>query len=288
MKKLKQLSAIILAVLLLFALSACGSQDNPAGTSSPEETKSNTYVTIVTDAEAYRVTVDQMVPVVASVEGGENITLSYASSDESIATVSKYGKVVGISAGTANITITASDGTTKTVSVTVDGPKYSNVLRVALNVLYNDSNLGCYNYEYGPYVEIHEDGQYTVTFDCTMHLSESARMMGVTGLDNLTAIFLSDQAVRDGDQTASGVTECQIRWDSVRVNGQELTMTNQEFKSALKATGIFDTNDPLNAWDGSSVAEVIVDEENHVLNINVDDPVSISVTFTIQGLKFAE
>lgn len=288
MKKYKQLSAIILAVLLLISLSACGPQETPAGTSAPAGTNPGAAVTIVTDAEAYRVTVDQMVPIVASVEGAETTVLSYATSDESVATVTKYGKVVGVSAGTAEIIITASDGTTKTVSVTVDGPKYSNVLRVALNVLYNDSNLGCYNYEYGPYVEIHEDGQYTVTFDCTMHLSENSRMMGVTGLDNLTAVFLYDQAVRDGDQTASGITECQIRWDSVSVNGQELTMTNQEFKSALKATGIFDTNDPLNAWDGSSVAEVIVDEENHVLNINVDDPVSITVTFTVQGLKFAE
>lgn len=286
---MKKYLALLLCLTLLLSLAACGSgdqQETTAPSTEPESSAAPAAVVITTDAEHYTVTVDQMVPIQASTDVETELT--YTSADESIATVNKYGKVVGVSTGETEVTITAADGTTKVVPVTVEGPLYENVLRVALNVLYNDSALGCTNTEYGPYVEIYGDGTYTVTFDCTMHLSESSRNMGVTGLDNLTAVFLYDHMVRTGAQKVSNLTACEIRWDSVVVNGQELTLNNTEFKSAIKATGIFDTNDPLNAWDGSSVDEVTVDTENHVLNIAVDDPVTITVTFTIQGLTFAE
>lgn len=291
----RRLLTVLLCCGMLLSLAACGGGTEPTE-AAPEVVETQSVetdpvpVTINTDAESYSVLVGSMVPVVASVEAGEGEepTFTYVSADESIATVNKYGKVVGVAAGTTEVTITTSNGGEKTVSITVEEPEYADVLRVALNVLYNDATLGCTNTEYGPYVEIYEDGQYTVTFDCTMHLSESSRNMGVTGLNNLTAIFLYDQAVRDGDQKVSSVTAAQIRWDSVTVNGQELTLNNSEFKSAIKASGIFDTNDPLNAWDGSAVEEVIVDTENHVLNIDVEDPVSVTVTFTVQGLTFDE
>ncbi len=280
MRKLRR--GLALALCLLLSLTACAAPE--PGDTPPSDTGKTV---ILTDAESYSVTAEQMVPIVASLEGGEG-ELSFSSADETVATVNKYGKVVGRSAGTTEITITAPDGTRKTVPVTVSAPVYENVLRLTLNVLYNDAQLGCSNTEYGPYIEICEDGQYTLSFDCTTHLSESSRKMGVTALRNLTAVFLYDQAVRDGDQKASAVTACEIRWDSVCVNGQELTLKDSTFRSALKANGIFDTNDPLNAWDGSAVEEVSVDEENHVLNINVEEPVTISVTFTIRGLTFAE
>lgn len=293
MKRTLKCLSLVLCAALLLSLCACGGEQpsettaaTTAGTTAPAAAEP---VTIVTEAESYTVTVDQMVEINASVSGGDgSVKLSYTSADESIATVNKYGKIVGVSAGSTQVEIAAPDGTKKTVSVTVEGPLYENELRLALNVLYNDTALGCSNTETGPYIVIHEDGQYTVSFDCTMDLSESSRMMGVTGLNNLTAVFLYDQAVRDGDQKTSAVTACQIRWDSVAVNGQELTLTNSEFKSAIKTSGIFDTNDPLNAWDGSSVAEVTVDTENHILNINVENPINITVTFTIQGLEFAQ
>ena len=279
---MKKLLCFALCASLLLCLTGCPPSD--AETTVP--TTAAPVTAIQTDAESYTVTVGAMVPIVATAEPETELT--FTSANEAIATVNKYGKVVGVKAGTTEITITAADGTTKTVSVTVEGPKYANVLRVCLNVLYNDTELGCYNTEYGPYVEIYEDGTYTVTFDCTMHLSDATRTMGVSDLSNLTAIFLYDYEVRKGNQMYSSVTACDIRWDSVTVNGQELTVTNSEFKSAMKASGIFDTNDPFNAWDGSSVEEVTVDTENHVLNINVDDPVTVTITFTIQGLTFAE
>ncbi len=283
---MKAMKFLALLLCLTLCLAACG--EGGEGETAAPTTEPAAALCILTDADSYTVPVGQMVPITASVEGSQDAVLTYSSADESVATVNKYGKVVGVSAGTTEVSITAADGTTKTVTVTVEAPQYANVLQVALNVLYNDSALGCTTTEYGPYVEIVADGTYTVTFDTTMHLSESARNMGVTGLQNLTAIFLYDHAVRTGEQATSSVTACDIRWDSVTVNGQELTLTNSEFKSALKASGIFDTNDPMNAWDGSAVEEVTVDTENHVLNINVDDPVTVTVTFTIQGLTFAE
>ena len=286
---LKKTIALVLCLAMALSLAACGNTQEPAGTQPPETTTAPAPagVSIVTDAESYTVTVDGMTPITASLEGGEG-ELTYASRDESIPTVNKYGKIIGVKPGNTEVVITAADGTEKVVAVTVEGLKYSNVLRLALNVLYNDTELGCFNTEYGPYVEIYEDGQYTVTFDATMHLSEGTRMMGVDSLKNLTAIFLYDHAVRTGEQMISSVTACDIRWDAVSVNGQPLTVTNSEFKSAIKSTGIFDTNDPFNAWDGSSVAEVVVDTENHVLNIDVADPVTVSITFTVQNLTFAE
>lgn len=280
---MKKILSILLCTALLVCLTGCPPSDLEP-TSVTTTAAPGTVIT--TDAESYTVTVGAMVPIAATAE--PEMELTYTSGNEAIATVNKYGKVVGVKAGTTEVTITAADGTSKTVSITVEGPKYANVLRVCLNVLYNDIELGCFNTEYGPYVEIYEDGTYTVTFDCTMHLSEATRTMGISDLSNLTAIFLYDYEVRKGNQMYSSVTSCDIRWDSVVVNGQELTITNSEFKPAIKASGIFDTNDPLNAWDGSSVEEVTVDTENHVLNVNMDNPVTITITFTIQGLTFAE
>lgn len=282
MKRILKGLSVLLCVTMFLGLTACSSAQNEDGTDAKTDS-----VTIQTDAESYTVTAGQMVEINASVSD-ETLTLSYASADEAVATVNKYGKIIAVAAGTTIITIAASDGTQKTVEVVVEDIVYDDVLRVALNVLYNDTALGCANTEYGPYIEITEDGQYTVTFDATMNLSESSKKMGVTALKNMTAIFLYDQAVRDGKQMTSSVTACEIRWDSVVVNGQELTLTDTEFKSAIKSSGIFDSNDPLNAWDGSAVSEVIVDTENHILNIDVENPVSISVTFTIQGLTFGE
>ncbi len=168
------------------------------------------------------------------------------------------------------------------------GAEAENGLNVALNVLYNDTDLGCTSTEYGAPVAITGDGQYTATFDIATDLSESAAGLGVTEIQNLTAIFLYDHDVRTGTQKKSNVTSCEIRWDAVAVNGQELTLTNSEFKSAIKTSGIFDTNDPFNAWDGSAVEEVTTDTAVHSLRINVDKPTTVSVTFTVRGLTFAQ
>ena len=73
------------------------------------------------------------------------------------------------------------------------------------------------------------------------------------------------------------------------VDGVELTINQTESKSALKSSGIFDTNDPFNSWDGSAVEEVSV--KSHVLNMDiagVENPQSVTVTFTLSNLVFGE
>lgn len=161
-------------------------------------------------------------------------------------------------------------------------------LQLSLNVLFNDSELGYYGNETGAVIEVTEDGQYTLTFDCAKDLSEDGKTAGVTGLNNLTAIYIKDYAVTTGELTQSNLKTCNIRWDKVVVDGQELTITNSEAKSGIKSSNIFDTNDPLNAWDGSAVEEVTTDTTNHVLNINLENPQTITVTFTLSELEFAQ
>lgn len=158
------------------------------------------------------------------------------------------------------------------------------VLYLALNVLYNDASLGYTGNETGPVVEVRGDGQYTVTFDCAADLSETAVALGVQGLYNLTAIYIKDYKVTLGEQKTSGLAACDITWDQVLVNGQELTITKPGPKSALKSSGVFDTNDPFNSWDGSAVEEASA--ADHVLNIHVENPQTVSVTFTLSGLTF--
>ena len=277
-----RLTALLLSLSALFSLAACGAANELDTPAEPD------YV-IVTEADSFTVMETDHFKIGATVSGTEEkISLSYTSRNPEIATVSKYGKVLGVAPGTTEIVITAPNGQEKVITVTVEKYVVEKVLRVALNVLYNDTTLSCTNNETGEPIEIRGDGQYTVSFDCSNNLSDSAKTMGVTALRNLTAIFLYDQDVRDGTLKTSNVVSCEIRWDKIVVNGQELTITNSEFKSAMKSTGIFDTNDPLNAWDGSSVDEVTVDTENHILNINVENPTTITITFTIRGLTFAE
>ena len=74
-------------------------------------------------------------------------------------------------------------------------------------------------------------------------------------------------------------------YDKVVVNGQELTVTQKEPKSALKDSGIFDTNDPVNSWDGSAVEEVKC--SGNVANFStIDEPATVDITFTLSNMEF--
>ncbi len=215
--------------------------------------------------------------------------VTYRSSDESIASVSTLGKIVGVKVGKATITITSSNGLTKTVSVTVKESvvESSNQLTVALNVYYSDRAHNYYSNESGKPITITKNGQYTVTFDCASNLSKAALKAGVTSLNDFGAIYIKDHAVTLGKSNKSALVSCDIKYDKILVDGVPLTITQKKAKSAIKTSGIMDTNDPLNAWDGSSVKEVKTDNINHVLNITkVDKPKKIEVTFTISNLVF--
>ncbi len=159
------------------------------------------------------------------------------------------------------------------------------VLRVALNVYYNDQELNYYGNELSDVIEITEEGQYTLTFDCAENLSEDAIEAGVTGLNNLISIYIKDYDVTAGNISSSNVATCDIFYDSIVVDGQELTINQTEAKTGIKASGIFDTNDPVNSYDGSAVDETTTTD--YVLNFTtVEDPQVITVTFTISNLSF--
>lgn len=159
-------------------------------------------------------------------------------------------------------------------------------IEVALNVYYNDADHSYYSNEAGSSIFITEEGTYTLSFDCAEDLSSAAVDAGVSSLTNLTAVYLLDMGAAKDAQ--SSLTACNIMYDSVKINDTELTVTQTEKKSAFKSSGLFDTNDPINAWDGSQVQEIEASED-HVANVvGISDPTSVSVTFTLSDMVWAD
>ncbi|MBO5346620.1 MAG: cellulase family glycosylhydrolase [Lachnospiraceae bacterium] len=243
---------------------------------------------ILVEQEAYEVIVDQYFYLNASIEPADNDAfLTYRSSNPNVATVSKIGKVVAKAAGTTYIIMTSSDGFTKVVPVTVSEAEASAEIALALNVYYNDSNLSYFSNEVGVPITVSGDGQYTVVFDCANDLSDNATSAGVTGLNNLTAIYIKDYSVTQGLAKKTPLTSCDIIYDEIKVDGQTFAINMDAPKAAQKASGIFDTNDPINSWDGSVIEEVTVTD--HVLNFTeVENPQKVEVTFTLSNMVFEE
>jgi len=213
--------------------------------------------------------------------------LTYRSSNPEVATVSKIGKVVAKGIGTTYIIISSSDGLSKVVPVTVKAAEAKAEIALALNVYFNDNDLSYFSNEYGQPITVSEDGQYTVKFDCATDLSSKAGTAGVTGLNNLTAIYIKDHSVTLGNAKKSPLVSCDIIYDEVKIDGVSYKVNMDAPKKAQKASGIFDTNDPINSWDGSVIEEVTV--ENHVLNFSeLENPQVAEVTFTLSNLVFEE
>lgn len=243
---------------------------------------------IALEQESYEITVDQYFYLNASIAPqNSDAFLTYRSSDPEVATVSKIGKVVAKAAGTTYIIISSSDGFSKVVPVTVSEAEATAEIALALNVYYNDDELSYYSNEYGVPITVSGDGQYTVVFDCASDLSDNAKNAGVTGLNNLTAIYIKDHSVTLGQSKKTPLSSCDIIYDEIKVDGQSLAVQMEEPKAAQKASGILDTNDPINSWDGSVIEEVTV--TNHVLNFTtIENPQKVEVTFTLSNMVFEE
>lgn len=243
---------------------------------------------IITEQEGYTLTNGEYVYLNADMAPADtDAFLTYRSSDTDVVTVSKIGKILAVGSGSACVIITSSDGLTKVVPVTVEEGETAAEIALALNVYYNDSPHNYFSNESGSSISVKEDGQYTLAFDCGTDLSDKAAAAGVTGLNDLTAIYIKDDSVTKGKAKKSPLVSCDIIYDSIAVDGVEYAVTMTEPKSALKASGIFDTNDPINSWDGSVIEDVSVD--NHVLNFTgLENPQHIEVTFTISNLVFEE
>ncbi|HBZ90060.1 MAG TPA: hypothetical protein DEO62_03460 [Lachnospiraceae bacterium] len=202
-------------------------------------------------------------------------------------TVATTAATEAVAEATTEATTTTTEATTTTTEATTTTTEAAAEIKLRLNVLYNDSDSNYYSTEVSAdEVTVTENGQYELTFDCATDLTDNAKTAGVRNLQHLTAIFVYDQAVRDGSEAASPLKTADIRWDKVVVDGVELAVTNSDFKSALKSNGIFDTNDPINSWDGSAV-EGMVEAGEHVLDFaDNENPQKITVTFTIDNLEF--
>lgn len=84
------------------------------------KTSSKPCTTITTDKDAYDLAAGSYLNMQVSLSpSGTDDYVTFKSSNESVVTVNTLGKIVGISAGTADITITTSNGLTKSVTVTV-------------------------------------------------------------------------------------------------------------------------------------------------------------------------
>lgn len=268
------------------------SQSGKAVLEIPVEVKAGKTQTacteILVEQESYNLTVGESLYLDASMAPADtDAFLTYRSTDTEVVTVSKIGKIVALQKGSAYIVLTSSDGLTKVVPVTVEEAEASAEIALALNVYYNDSALNYFSNESGSPIIVKGDGQYTLSFDCGADLSAAAAQAGVTGLSNLTAIYIKDDSVTKGIAKKSPLVSCDIIYDRIAVDGVEYAITMPEPKSALKASGIFDTNDPVNSWDGSVIDGVEVN--NHVLNFaDLTNPQKIEVTFTVSNLIFEE
>lgn len=223
-------------------------------------------------------------PVLSPAETTE--TLYYQSSDESVVTVSSIGKLVATGSGEAVVTVCTTGGKQETVKVTVAKAEMTKEVRLAVNVYYNDSSKNYFANEISnQIISVNQNGQYELSFDCDTDLSSAAKAAGVSNLNKVTAIYIKDYDVSIGKLSKTSLTSCQIRYDKITVDGVELTLTNSEYKSALKASGIFDTNDPVNSWDGSAVEEVNV--SNYVASFStITDPKKITIQFTLNDMCF--
>lgn len=284
----KYLLLMIMCSLAILVLCACGGDDSEKEEETTGEKKAEVSTTITVPSDEYNVQVGKTVYIEAELKSDDDsVYLSYESADKAVATVSSFGKITGVAAGTTDITVKSSDGVEKKVSVTVEAVAVYDGLKLALNVMYNDSGAAYFENLVGEAIEVKDNGQYTVVFDFAKDATDGAKAAGITGLNNLTSVYIKDYGVTVGDLTASNLVSCDIKYDKIVVDGTELTITVTDPKNAIKGSGIFDTNDPLNAWDGSAVAEVDADMSTHVLNIKgIENPQKIEVTFTLSNLVF--
>lgn len=264
---------------------------------APKTADSTTEIN--TDAASYTVKLGQNATIKTSLVPEKTAdTLSFKSSDPSVATVSEYGVITPVSIGKTYIVIAASSGLTKTVPVEVKALVDPTKMNVAVNIYYNSAGInGKYSsIEYGTPVEVTGDGQYTATFDLSKDLSEAGKEAGIKDINQVTAIYLQDYDVSMGNIAKSNVVDqknkkLKIKWDKILVNDQEMTITkngsDSEGKNAMNGTK-FDTGSPINGWDGSDIAEATQDTSLHAASFTVADPTKISITFTLTNVVFRD
>lgn len=242
---------------------------------------------IETDAQTYSVVVGKNLQITTTL-APENCTdtVSYVSSNTEVATVNALGKVTAISEGTAYITITASNGLTKTVKVVVGNGVNTDSIQLALHVLFNDSAHNYWGCELSVPITVTGDGEYSLRFDLATEISAAAQKAGITELANLTAIYIKDYDVTKGNATSSPIQSAYIVYTGVEINGVPMTITDNNSYQCIQS-GVFDSGKPINAWDGSVISNVSVTDHSATFT-GISNPTSFKVTFTLSNVVFQQ
>lgn len=132
----------------------------------------------------------------------------------------------------------------------------------------------------GEPITVTEDGTYTVVFDCAT--------AGTDYLGEFGALYISDYDVLCGKVAESTISSAQITYDKVVVDGKEMTVTNTDAAEAVNSSDIFDTGKPMNAWDGSVIAddEYTLNKEDFAISFNQDNVQKVEVTFTLSDIQW--
>ncbi|MCR5587615.1 MAG: cellulase family glycosylhydrolase [Lachnospiraceae bacterium] len=259
-------------------------------------TGDETATAINTDKVYYELTEEETAQINASLVPEDSTdAISYTSSNPEVASVNKNGLITANIAGSAYIIVSAASGVSNIINVVVKAKNDVDQVQVALNVMINSGEYK------GDPVTITGDGSYSATLDL-VELGKTDSSVPTT-LEEMTAIYLKDinmlkSVVESADIRFDKVTvndsveltmktpdECNAMWES---NGASWRVDEEGFKSALKAGNQFDTNDPINGWDGSLVKEVTT-TSNHTVNFsNISNPTKVKVDFTIRGIEYVE
>ena len=237
---------------------------------------------ITTDQDSYALEANAPAQIAVTLDKPEEVF--YTTSDASVATVNAFGKLVPVGNGSATVIVQTASGLMKTVEVTVGGQAAATAsVELGIGVYYNDAAHGYYGNETSPSISVSGDGTYTLIYDAIQDSTNEAKGKGVLSLANVGAIYIYDVSGATG-----AVTSCDIHYDEILLDGEPMVINDHEPKSALKKSGKLDTNDPINAWDGSVTPDVTVTGDHVIEFTNNPAPRTIQITFTLSNWAFGE
>ncbi|MBP3637475.1 MAG: cellulase family glycosylhydrolase [Clostridia bacterium] len=216
-------------------------------------------------------------------------SIYFVSSDASVVTVNSLGKLVAVADGVAEVKAVSASGCTQSLTITVgnggaaEAPAQAEAtpLNLGIGVYYNDAAHNYYMNETSPTIAVSGDGTYTLTYDAINDSTKEAKAAGVLSLNGTGAIYIYDV-----DGNTKVLASCDIHYDEILLDGVPLTITEHAPKSALKSSGKLDTNDPINAWDGSITPDVTASPDKVITFVNNPKPRTITITFTLSNWQY--
>lgn len=179
----------------------------------------------------------------------ENLTYTYASSDESLATVDANGLVTTIvgAAGTATITVTASNGSTDTMSVKVIPVE---IPATAVKVALADTSVAKYGVTTA-----------TITFEPA---DASNQSFTLTSSDSNVKVYdTANQKLASSTtlEASDGTATVQV-WVGGDVTNATLTVKSDAYESATAGTATVSTTEGLATWGDACAWRMATDIQN--------------------------